>query len=193
MLAESWEFDKDKLEFTIHLRKGVKWHPMQLPSGKMLPAKEFTARDVKFTFDCILNQNIEAASHPELFRGSGRQGRLGAVQNQSHGRRRPYGEGPLDEALFPGRGFHAGSCPSSRRHVFSVDEQRRADLVRLRQQGIRRRLQQPLGEQADVRHRSDDLQGLEEARRRAGSSRNPDYWGPPYAFSQVLDRCVTNP
>ncbi|HTU24182.1 MAG TPA: hypothetical protein VMF30_02220, partial [Pirellulales bacterium] len=38
-LAESWEFDPEKLEFTIHLRKGVKWHPMSLPSGKPLPTK----------------------------------------------------------------------------------------------------------------------------------------------------------
>ena len=61
-LAESWEFDKKNLLFTIKLRKGVKWHPMTLPNGKALPAKEFTARDVKFTFDCILNPNVQAAA-----------------------------------------------------------------------------------------------------------------------------------
>jgi peptide/nickel transport system substrate-binding protein len=61
MLAESWTFDEPNLEYTIHLRKGVKWQPITLPSGKELPATEFTARDVKFTFDCILNKNVEAA------------------------------------------------------------------------------------------------------------------------------------
>lgn len=60
-LAEKWEFDEPTLTFTIHLRKGVKWHPINLPNGKPLPRKEFTARDVKFTFDCILNTNIDAA------------------------------------------------------------------------------------------------------------------------------------
>ena len=87
---------------------------MKLPSGKTLPAKEFTARDVKFTFDCILNQNIEAASHAQLLRGSGRQGRIGAVQDQGDGRRRLHGQGPLDEALFPGRRIHAGKFRSCR-------------------------------------------------------------------------------
>src|SRR5258707_827736 len=48
-LAESWDFDPKNLEYTIHLRKGVMWHPVTLPSGKRLPATEFTARDVKFT------------------------------------------------------------------------------------------------------------------------------------------------
>jgi len=62
MLAESWEFDKENLTFTIRLRKGVKWHPMSLPNGKLLPETEFTSKDVKFTFDCILNENIEAAN-----------------------------------------------------------------------------------------------------------------------------------
>ena len=54
-LATHWEFDPEKLEYTIHRRRGVKWHPMRLPGGKLLPETEFTSRDVKFTFDCILN------------------------------------------------------------------------------------------------------------------------------------------
>ena len=41
-LAETWEFDKENLEYTIHLRKGVKWHPMSLPDGTKLPSTEFT-------------------------------------------------------------------------------------------------------------------------------------------------------
>lgn len=66
-LAESWEFDPKTLTYTIHLRKGVKWHPMALPNGKMLPETEFTARDVKFTFDCILNPNVEAPAYRSYF------------------------------------------------------------------------------------------------------------------------------
>ena len=69
MLAESWTFDPDTLTFDIQLRKGVKWHPVKLPGpdGKTLPAEEFTARDVKFTFDCILNEYTEAASLRSYF------------------------------------------------------------------------------------------------------------------------------
>lgn len=62
VLAESWEFDEETLTFMIKLRKGVYWHPMKLPSGKDLPRTEFTSADVKFTYDCILNENIDAAT-----------------------------------------------------------------------------------------------------------------------------------
>ncbi|HOM18173.1 MAG TPA: ABC transporter substrate-binding protein, partial [Thermoguttaceae bacterium] len=60
-LATHWDFDPEKLTFTIYLRRGVKWHPIQLPNGKLLEQREFTAQDVKFTFDCVLNPHIEAA------------------------------------------------------------------------------------------------------------------------------------
>lgn len=62
VLAESWEFDEPTLTYTIHLRKGVMWHPIALPNGKELPPREFTSKDVKFTFDCILNPQVEAAA-----------------------------------------------------------------------------------------------------------------------------------
>jgi len=42
-LAESWEFSEDGLEWTFHLREGVKWHD----------GEEFTAEDVKWTYDTI--------------------------------------------------------------------------------------------------------------------------------------------
>ena len=48
-LAESWEISEDGLEYTFYLREGVKWHK---------DWGEFTAEDVKFTFDRILNPNI---------------------------------------------------------------------------------------------------------------------------------------
>jgi ABC-type transport system substrate-binding protein len=61
-LAESWTFDEEKLEYTIHLRKGVKWHPITLPNGRELKDVEFTSRDVVFTFECIMNEHVEAAA-----------------------------------------------------------------------------------------------------------------------------------
>lgn len=62
VLAEKWEFDQKALEYTIHLRKGVKWHPSKFPDGTVIPAREMTADDVKFTFDVIINKNVDAAS-----------------------------------------------------------------------------------------------------------------------------------
>lgn len=41
VLAESWEISEDGLQYTFHLRKGVKWHD----------GESFTSADVKFTFE----------------------------------------------------------------------------------------------------------------------------------------------
>src|SRR5258706_598857 len=40
VLAEKWEFDEKILEYTIHLRKGVKWHPAKFPDGTPIPSRE---------------------------------------------------------------------------------------------------------------------------------------------------------
>ena len=48
-LAESWEISKDGLVYTFHLRKGVQWHKGY---------GEFTAEDVKYTFDRLKNEKL---------------------------------------------------------------------------------------------------------------------------------------
>jgi peptide/nickel transport system substrate-binding protein len=50
-LAESWEISPDKLTYTFHLRRGVKWHDGQ----------PFTADDVKFTYDKLMDPKVDAA------------------------------------------------------------------------------------------------------------------------------------
>jgi len=45
VLASSWEISSDGLIYTFHLQQNVKWHDGQ----------PFTAADVKFTFDAIMN------------------------------------------------------------------------------------------------------------------------------------------
>ncbi|MFA6431001.1 MAG: peptide-binding protein [Candidatus Margulisiibacteriota bacterium] len=49
-LATKWEVSKDGKIWTFYLRKNVKWHD----------GVQFTAEDVKFTFDSILNPKINS-------------------------------------------------------------------------------------------------------------------------------------
>jgi peptide/nickel transport system substrate-binding protein len=49
-LAESWDVSADGLTWTFKLRRGVKWHD----------GRDFTADDVKFTYDIILNPRLGA-------------------------------------------------------------------------------------------------------------------------------------
>ncbi|MGI5861729.1 MAG: ABC transporter substrate-binding protein [Myxococcales bacterium] len=51
-LAESWEESGDHLRFTFHLREGVRWHD----------GRPFTSRDVKFTFDKLLDPAVRAGA-----------------------------------------------------------------------------------------------------------------------------------
>ncbi len=50
-LAESWEISPDGMTYTFHLRQGVTWHN----------GDPFTADDVKFTIDAILDPAVNAA------------------------------------------------------------------------------------------------------------------------------------
>ena len=45
-LAESWDFDEQTNTYTFHLKSGVTWHD----------GEPFTAADVKFTIEAIMNQ-----------------------------------------------------------------------------------------------------------------------------------------
>ena len=50
LLAESWEVSEDKLTFTFHLRRGVKWHD----------GYPFTAHDVVFSYEKIMDPEVDA-------------------------------------------------------------------------------------------------------------------------------------
>jgi len=50
-LAESWEISPDQLTYTFHLRHGVKWHD----------GASFTAADVKYTYDKLMDPKVDAA------------------------------------------------------------------------------------------------------------------------------------
>ena len=52
-LAESWDVSEDGLTYTFHLRPGVKFHTTEY----FKPSREFSADDVLFTFQRMLDRN----------------------------------------------------------------------------------------------------------------------------------------
>jgi peptide/nickel transport system substrate-binding protein len=58
-LAKSWESSKDLLNWTFHLRKGLKWSD----------GKPFTADDVLFTMQLVNDKNIESSAKDILLGG----------------------------------------------------------------------------------------------------------------------------
>lgn len=55
-LAKSWEYSDDNLELTITLNEGVKWHD----------GEDFTADDVIFTFETIVNEDTDTPLRSNL-------------------------------------------------------------------------------------------------------------------------------
>ena len=53
-LAERWEYDEETFTYTFHIRDGVKWHD----------GEPFTAEDVKFTIEAIMDPENGAENAP---------------------------------------------------------------------------------------------------------------------------------
>lgn len=53
-LAESWEYDENSCTYTFHLARGVRWHD----------GEEFTAEDVKFTIEAIMDPENGSENAP---------------------------------------------------------------------------------------------------------------------------------
>jgi len=190
-LATHWEFDKEKLEYTIHLRRGVKWHPMKLPNGKLLPEKYFSARDVKFTFDCVLNNHVEAAhirsyyEDPEATEEAERcKIKVTVIDDYTMKVRwkKPY---------FMAKEFTLGGFYIIPRHVYSVDENG-----------------EPISFDFTSKEFADGFNNHWANNKMCGTGpmvfkewtrnkrlvvdRFDDYWGKPYYFSRIVSRCIPN-
>ncbi|MCP4181629.1 MAG: hypothetical protein GY756_28015 [bacterium] len=62
LLAKKWELSKDKLVYTIELKKGVLWHDFTDPvTGKKWKNVEVTSEDFKFFLQVVKNKDIDCA------------------------------------------------------------------------------------------------------------------------------------
>ena len=191
VLATRWEFDEESLTYTIHLRRGVKWHPMRLPNGELLPETEFTARDVEFTFACVFNEHTEASAYRSYYADPD-------PEDPNH----PYkinveAVDPYtvkirwSEPYFLAKTWTIG-IPILPRHVYSVDEN-----------GEPIALDFSLKEFADgfnMHWANTKMCGTGplvfrewQRGRRLLLERNPDYWGEPYPFRKVVYSYISNP
>jgi peptide/nickel transport system substrate-binding protein len=192
-LAESWEFNPDKLEYTIKLRKGVKWHPMKLPNGKELPATEFTARDVKFTFDCILNKNVEAGHYRSYYEDS-------EAKDESERYKIKVSLVPGDKytvkikwtkPYFLMDEYTLNSTVIIPKHVFSVDENGEPISFDMSSSEFAKKFNNHwantmacgTGPMMLKKWKKDEQLEFE---------RNADYWGSPFYFSNAIYRCIPN-
>ncbi len=191
-LAEKWEFDADKLEFTIHLRKGVKWHPMRLPNGKLLPETEFTSRDVTFSFDCVLNKHVEAAHIRSYYENPAATGDADRYRVRVRAVDKYTVKVQWTEPYFLAAEFTLGGFGIIPRHVYSVDASG-----------------EPISFDFTSKEFADGFNNHWANKLMCGTGplifkewtreqrlvleRNENYWGAPFYFSGVLYRCISNP
>lgn len=189
-LASSWEFDEKTLTYLIHLRPGVFWHPMRLPTGQLLPEAEMTALDVKFTFDVILNPHVEAAALRSFYEDP-------EAKDEAH--RYKIKVSVVDkytvkvqwtQPYFLSSEFTLG-VNIIPRHVFSVDEQG-----------------EPIALNFSLKEFADGFNQHWASTQMCGTGpmlyqewvrdqrlvlvRNPRYWGEPFPFKRIVYRSIPN-
>ncbi|MBP90242.1 MAG: hypothetical protein CMJ64_26625 [Planctomycetaceae bacterium] len=189
-LAESWEFDEENLEFTIHLRKGVMWHPMTLPNGEEIPAKEFTSRDVKFTFDCLMNEHVDAADKRSYYLDPDEEDPEKKVKikltvidkyNVKIKWTKPY-------FLADEYTLMIQMCP---RHIYSVDENGEPISFDFSSKEFADGFNSHWANMKICGTGPMILKEYEKSNRIV-FERNPGYWGDPYYFSKIVYRYITN-
>ncbi len=190
-LAESWEFDEETLTFTVQLRRGVKWHPMRLPDGTPLADREFTSRDVKFSFDCLLNPHVDAAHLRSYFENPDPKDetdrykiRVSVVDDYTVTIQ-------WTEPYFLAELFTMAAVPMIPRHVYSVDEYGEPISFDFSSREF--------AEGFNTHWANGMMCGTGPmmfrewvANERLVLDRFDDYWGEPFHFTQIRIRCIPN-
>ena len=192
VLAESWTFDEETLTYDFKLRKGVYWHPMTLPNGEKLPRTEFTAADVKFTFDCILNENIEAASMRSYYtnpnaKDSTEKYKIKLTVLDKYRFKLTWSEPYMLVNEF------TLAVPIMPRHVYGVDEKGEPVSLDYRNSPEFAKLFNDHWANTRMCGTGPMIFDKWEQEQQVTLSRNPDYWGSPYYFNQVMYRNISNP
>lgn len=190
-LAEKWEFDEKNLEYTIHLRRGVKWHPSKMPDGTPIPPKEVTSADVKFTWDALLNKHVDAAPHRSYFEDPDAKEesekikvRVSVVDPYTVKVKwlKPYfnaEEFTLDIFILP-------------KHVFSVDAKGELISTDISSAEFAKGFNDHWANSTIIGTGPMMLTAWKKTER-LEIVRNPDYWGKPFYFSKVVFRNIPNP
>jgi ABC-type transport system substrate-binding protein len=191
-LAEKWEFDEKTLTYTIHLRQGVYWHPMQLPNGEDLPKTEFTSADVKFTFDCILNENTEATSLRSYYANTDAKEGEDPVKIKVTVVDEYTVKVQWNKPYFLSQEFTLG-IQIMPRHVYSVDA--KGEPVSLDFRNSKEFAELFNNHWANTKMCGTGPLIFEDWKKDTEVSfrRNPDYWGAPFYFSRLIYKNIKNP
>jgi ABC-type transport system substrate-binding protein len=190
-LAEKWEFDEKTLEYTIHLRKGVKWQAAKLPDGTPLPSREFTSADVKFTFDCIVNKSVDSASLRSYYEDPDAKDESEKIKIKVTAVDKYTVKVKWTKPYFQSKEFTLG-IQMIPRHVYSVDAKGEPISLDISSEEFAKGFNDHWANSMLI-GTGPLMFSKWTKNERLELVRNPDYWGKPFYFSKVVYRNIPNP
>jgi peptide/nickel transport system substrate-binding protein len=190
-LAEKWEFDEKTLEYTIHLRKGVKWHATKFPDGTPITAREFTSADVKFTFDAIVNKNVDSASLRSYYEDSDAKEESEKIKIKVTAVDKYTVKVKWTKPYFLSTEFTLG-IQMIPKHVYSVDAKGEPISLDILSEEFAKGFNDHWANSMLVG--TGPLMFTKWTKNdRLELARNPDYWGKPFYFNKLVYRNIPNP
>ena len=191
VLAEKWEFDEKNLEYTIHIRKGVKWHPSKFPDGTPIPARELSADDVKFTFDVIVNKNVDAASLRSYYEDPDAKDEAEKIKIRVTQVDKYTLKVKWTKPYFQADEFTLGINVIPK-HVYGVDAKGEPLSLDIQSEEFAKGFNDNWANSILVG--TGPMMFSKWAKNdRLELVRNPDYWGKPFYFSKAVFRNIPNP